>query len=1015
MDIIQVFQEKLKTLPLNTIAVETEHNKMTYFELDRLSTLLANHLVQQGIKAGSIIAIYMEKSAEFIVTLMGILKCGCSYLPIDSSYPEKRIQCMLNISGASEIICMNKNDNLNSTIPQYLYGELTKECYSEYRWDNDIQRDLAYIIFTSGSTGNPKGIMIKHSSVVNLVEGLNDVISKMSVIERIGFLAPVVFDMSVGQIFYSILTGKTLIIIPDYIKKDPFKLAMYLSEKKIEMCDITPQHLRIFTRTLLMKKDSTHYLPTIFLSAGEALPIEVVKAYYSLQEAKDSFILNCYGPAEACVYATYNIITDAKARQMEKMTVGSCLKNTEIKILNEKGELCKDEIGEIYISGKGLAEGYINDEALTQKAFIKSPFDNRRLYKTGDLGRWDKAGELVFEGRVDNQVKVFGHRIELDEIENNISNIQGIYQCKVILNKANNCIVAYYKAKEAISEENIKSELRKNLPYYMIPNKCIQIENFETTINGKIDTFALLKSENRNEDILNICRVILQDENISYEDNFFQAGGTSFRAMELSLEIYERMGINIEISDIYKSNTIRDISNIIEILKRKKYEKTSLSIPDVINKAPSSSFQKLLFKSEKIGNAKRDYYKKNSYPTYNIIYSAEVNVRLKIDYLKKALQWIIRHQNAFELYFVREDNNIFAKAQSVCLEECFEYIVSSNELSREYVKTYAKDFDIGRTPLFQVILFEHEFTHKQVILLNMHHAIFDYYSVRLFLKNLFMKYDELVNNTEENNEQKLRGDFLNYLYEDSKKDKKKCIDFWCTYYKNRPKSIKLPGDKMEVNRIKKFDIFVDADFRITSERLNKIKAFCKRLEISTFIFFSSLFSLMLGNMVGSNDVILGTYLPGRSKDNISVMGMLIRMVGIRYIWSKRDSYRTYLMNQQCSFRNVMEQQDIDHLDLYQEFPVEILEKGELFSIIFNYVQQIELTIKDMSIKAVEIGEEPERLPFSLKMFETTSDVTIKCKFVDKYYSLEYIKTIITQYIKLIDEVLENENKIIEKK
>lgn len=1014
MDIIQVFQEKLKTLPINMIAVETENKKMTYVDLDRMSTAMANNLMRQGIKEGSIIAIYMEKGAEFIVTLMGILKCGCSYLPIDFSYPQKRIQYILSISGANAIICTNKNTILNSTIPQCLYEELIVECCSEYYLNEHIQRNIAYVIFTSGSTGNPKGIMIKHSSVVNLVEGLKDVICEMADITRIGFLAPVVFDMSVGQIFYSILTGKTLIIISDYIKKDPFKLARYLSEKKIELCDITPQHLRILTKTLLMTQTSINYLPKIFLSSGEALPIEVVKSYYSLEKLKDSFILNCYGPAEACVYTTYNKITCEKAREMEKMTVGFCLKNTKIEIINDKGELCKDEVGEIYISGEGVAEGYINDEVLTQKAFLKNVLGNKRVYKTGDLGRWNKSGELVFEGRIDNQVKVFGHRIELDEIESNISNMQGIYQCKVIFNKANNCIVAYYKAEKTVSEELIKSELRQILPHYMIPNKCIRIENFETTLNGKIDTLNLLKSENKKEDILNICKIILQDENINYEDNFFQIGGTSFQAMELSIEIYERMGVNIEISDIYKSNSIRDISNIVENLSRKKDEEDSFTI-DNIDKVPASSFQKLLIKCEKIGNAKRDYFKRNSYPTYNIIYYVEANEYLNVDCLKGALQWVIGQQNAFELYFVREYNDLFVKTQLFDLGECFEHVVTTNALSYSYLKTYAKDFDIERTPLFQVVLLEHKYNQQQKIMLNIHHTISDYYSVRLFIKNLFTKYDEIRHNTKRIDEEKLRGDFLNYLYKDSKMDKKKCIDFWCEYYKKRPKSIKIPGNKMKVGRIKKMDLFIDANFYISSERLNEIKKFCRKLEISTFIFFSSLFSLMIGNMVGSKDVILGTYLPGRSKDNILVMGMLVRMIGIRYMWSNKDSYRTYLVKQQCDFRNVMDQQDIDHLDLYQEFSDEILEKGELFSIIFNYVKQIELIINDMNIKAGEIGEEPERLPFSLKIFETKEDITIKCKFADKYYTLDYIKKIMEQYFKLINEVLENENKIIEKK
>ena len=577
--ICEAFEEQVKKTPDN-IAVVYEDKKLTYRELNEKANQLAGVLRGKGVKADTIVAIMVERSLELMVGIMGIIKAGGAYLPISPEYPDDRIKYMLEDSKTT--LLLTQKHLLHTIEFDGIAIDIEdKQLYQGNKTDLEIvnhSKDLAYVIYTSGSTGKPKGVMIQHGSVINLVTGLGKIIyDQYTGPLRVALIAQYVFDASVKQIFASILRGDCLHIIPEEYRTIGEKLIEYYIDNAIDISDGTPSHLK------LILSDNREKIKDItvkhFIIGGEELPVHAVKDFFTLCGAKKPEITNIYGPTECCVDSTAFRIDSEGLEPLNTIPIGRPLVNYSVYVLDKDHKLQPVGVaGELCIAGDGLARGYLNKPELTEEKFAANPFvPGERMYKTGDLVRWLADGNIEFLGRIDHQVKIRGYRIEIGEIEATIKSHPSVQDAVVIVREdsaGEKRLVAYIVAKtnsdENYSEAGVREYLKKKLPQYMVPAILVQLETIPLNTNGKVDRFALpeldmlqrdseegfIAPRNKEEiEMAEIWAKVLGIEKIGIDDDFFDLGGDSFKAIRLVRSISSNLGV----MELFKNSTIRGL------------------------------------------------------------------------------------------------------------------------------------------------------------------------------------------------------------------------------------------------------------------------------------------------------------------------------------------------------------------------------------------------------------------------------------------------------------------------
>ena len=484
---IHSFFEEMAVKTPDKTAVEFEDKRISYRELNDSANQLAAVLEQHNVSIGDIVAVLTERSINMIAAILAILKVGAAYLPIETGIPEERKRYYLENTNAKAILSAYEDETLFG-IPNINIEKIPDDILplSNPQISSD---SLAYVIFTSGSTGNPKGVMIRHYSVVNRLLWMKE---QYGLGESDVFLQKTLysFDVSVWEIFLWFFCGAKLCLLRSGDEGNFKSLVNAIHMHGVTVCHFVPSILRVFLGFL------SHYggvekitsLKKVFAS-GEALNYDLIgKFTQTLTKGNATQLHNLYGPTEATVDVTYFDCTNYQAED-KTVPIGKPIWNTRIYILDENGQECADgKSGEIYISGDGVAAGYINNSKLTEKAFVPDIFClGATMYRTGDLGRWH-GGVVEFLGRIDNQVKIHGIRIELEEIENQMLEYEPIKQCVVIAaGSTDKKLVAYYSGDNIIKPLQIIDYLSKKLPKAMIPSEFIFIENFPVKQNGKTD------------------------------------------------------------------------------------------------------------------------------------------------------------------------------------------------------------------------------------------------------------------------------------------------------------------------------------------------------------------------------------------------------------------------------------------------------------------------------------------------------------------------------------------------
>jgi amino acid adenylation domain-containing protein len=579
----QLFETQAAKTP-DTIAAESAGKRMSYRELNRRANQLANYLRQQGVGPEVLVGISIERSLEMLVALLGIMKAGGGYVPLDPNYPQERLQFMIADADLRLVITTRQ---LAHKIPASVELLLIDDQWPKIARESaenlavTVQpNNVAYIIYTSGSTGNPKGVAIEHRSLTNFIFAAASAY-EISTRDRMLQFASLSFDLSVEEIFLTLTHGATLVLRTEDMISSPEDFIRCGEKWKLSVLDLPTAYWHELTNALADGLRLPASIRLVIIGGEKAATDRLAK--WRAHAGDTARLVNTYGPTETTVAVTISDLTKAAAEASGVVPIGRPFANTRAYILDSNLLPAPTGVaGELYIGGPGVARGYLNRADLTAEKFIPDPFSadaNDRLYRTGDRARYRRDGQIEFLGRIDNQIKIRGFRVELEEIEQSLRAQSAISDCVVVYEEDAQRLIAYVVAKtgETIWTAALRGSLKESLPSYMVPSMFEVIDALPVTANGKIDRRALPGPAGRaaadepsaepstpiEEMIASAWREALQVDRLGVHDNFFDVGGHSLLAAKVVSLVRNQMNVDLTIVDLFQAPTISALAELL--------------------------------------------------------------------------------------------------------------------------------------------------------------------------------------------------------------------------------------------------------------------------------------------------------------------------------------------------------------------------------------------------------------------------------------------------------------------
>jgi amino acid adenylation domain-containing protein len=563
------------------IAVVCGNDTATYSALNEAAVQFASRLLALGVRKGDFVAIYLDRSVSMISAMLGVLKVGAAYLPIDPGYPEARVTQTLEDAKPTAIVTNSSLIGRLSSfeLPALLVDATDERTFSEF---NDLPSpdadDLAYLMYTSGSTGKPKGVLVTHRNVVRLMTA-TDAWFNFDENDVWTMFHSFAFDFSVWEIWGPLTTGGRLVIVPFAISRSPEDFYALLSSEQVTVLNQTPSAFSL----LCQIEDSGKALPLALryvIFGGEALQYRSLKTWFNRHGESKPQLVNMYGITETTVHVTYRVVREADTVGDPDSLIGVPIPDLQIHLLDsELKPVAVGEVGEICVGGYGVTCGYLNRPELTAERFVADPLrtDGMKLYRSGDLARRRTDGELVYLGRGDNQVKINGFRIELGEIESALNDYPGIQQACVIAQAAadgRQRLAAYFvTTATAPTAGELSTFLSKRLPPQMMPAFYTHLKSLPLTSNGKVDRVALPKPETGSslvgatkfktpmeEKVAAIWRGVLGASTVGADDNFFDIGGTSVLLVSVRSQLQQQLGSSIPVTWMFEFTTVATLA-----------------------------------------------------------------------------------------------------------------------------------------------------------------------------------------------------------------------------------------------------------------------------------------------------------------------------------------------------------------------------------------------------------------------------------------------------------------------
>ncbi|EDP94249.1 plipastatin synthetase [Kordia algicida OT-1] len=1005
--VVSLFKTQAVATPTAT-ALLYEGKELSYEALEMLSNQLANQLTKEyNIKRGSIVGLMTNRGFDMIISMLGVLKTGGTYVPIDSEYPEARKNYLITDSGLEVLIQSEAIETATSVSTITLSEDNLSGYATDFKAVIPKANDVAYIMYTSGTTGNPKGVSISYDSLLDYIETFTtyfQLTQKDIVIQQSSFS----FDTSVEEIYPILSIGGTLILTPSG-GKDVEKLLTLIQTHKATLLSSTPLVIQSINELL-----ETTSLPSlrILISGGDALQVDYVSNFSSKVG-----VYNTYGPTEGTVCTSFY--------KLNKNSVSNCIGSP---IANRSIYICTDDlalqpthvIGELYLGGKGIAVGYHNQPELTKECFIDNPFGEGKLYKTGDLGYWDDEGNIHFIGRKDHQLKIRGYRVETMEVSNAMLQVKGVNDSYVIGYRSHGIqhLVGYFTGD--CLEVALRTALRNELPDYMIPTYLVNLETFPMTANGKIAFDKLpdpiqasekvyQKARNkRDQKLIQIWKTVLKVDVIGITDNFFELGGHSLKGVQIASRIQEEFSVAIGLKEIFMYPVLQEQSDVLATMEVSQYE--AIPVSTVQENYPLSYSQRRLWFLDQLGIAKQ---------SFNLCWLCDIELGEKAFNpiaFTNAFKTIVNRHDSLRTVFNTVNEEVY---QQVIPSSAFEFEVgmldfSSQKTPEALAKARAYDvanssFDLSEGPLLRVELIKIA-SSRYYFIFVIHHIISDGWSIDIISKELQSLY-KTYSLGKQSPLSPLRLQYKDYIswyktYEESE-SYETSRNYWLQRFSGELPSLELPfanngGDVLSFSGGYLYHTF---DSKISKN----LKALCAANKVTTFTGIMSVLSGLFHKLTGKTDLIIGTDTAGRIHQDLeNQVGYYLNLLPIRINFSKEDNFTALLETVHRELLSGYNHQSYAFDRLISELGLErnmgklpLLDVLVLFQNFENALGFHDL-IEDVSIESETI-ETPTSLNDLLLEFSEKGD---ELSLMIRYNTAIYNKSQLETFIKALDNILE---------
>jgi amino acid adenylation domain-containing protein len=1008
-------------------AVQYGDKTVTYSLLKDRANHIANCIIEKAIKKETFIGVLLDDRLEFIIAMLGILKAGCVFVPLDPSYPDARLEMMMDTTGTTIVISDRENaGRFENRSREFIYNEdlFSTRTWSvhepESRFDAE---DKIYIYFTSGTTGIPRAFVGKNKSLVHFIDWEIDRFEGEAYLRVSQFTTPG-FDAYLRDVFVPLCSGGVC-CIPVRMEDsyNPEKLAAWIERSGVHIIHCVPSVFRLLSTDENVLSGSLFRELKYILMSGERLNPSDLNGWYDRFGDRIKLV-NLWGTSETTLAKTYYLIRESD-RDRERIPVGKAIDGAMVVVLDENMNMCDPlESGELYIRTPYRTYGYLNDPGLNSEKFIINPFNkdpNDLLHKTGDIGRLLQDGNIDLLGRVDRQMKIQGVRIEPEEIENLLVKHFAVKEAVVVKKgSANNeflCVFFTWLEKDLVEEEvllaNLNEYLTENLPNFMVPSRIVRIDQLPRTPRGKIDYEKLpdpLKLEKKQyiaprdpveTKLSRLWSTILNIETISIDARFIEIGGNSLNLMSLISKIHREFDVTVTLAQMFNNQTIEKQAQIIRVAQKSLYlEIKPAAIKDHYS---LSSAQKRLFFLHQLDTSKTTY----NMPQFFLIQGEPERQRFD-----NAFKNLVKRHESFRTSFKMVDNEPVQQAhEDVPFEiRCCDVKESktkeeSESRIMELAAAFVKPFDLAEAPLLRVGLIELSQS-ECLLMVDMHHIISDGTSMGLLVNEFRALYDERLLPP-------MKLQYKDYAEWQNSSKKQEIIreqgEFWEKEFAATAPVLNLPTDYNRPD-IQDFDgrtLNFDLD-KDTSDRLNQLAA---AEDVTLFMMLLAIFNVLLSRLSAQEDIVVGTGIEGRRHEDLrNIIGMFVNTLPLRNYPLGSMTFRDFLVDVKKRTLDAFENQEYQFEDLVENLNVtRDTGRNPLFDVMFQLEDAEVPAIALPGLRLDKYNVEKKISKFDLTLFAIKARglIQFSLEYGLKLYKESTIKLFIDHFCHIVLAVLDN--------
>ncbi|WP_188433819.1 non-ribosomal peptide synthetase, partial [Kroppenstedtia guangzhouensis] len=966
------------------IALEFEKQKLTYYQLEERANRLAHYLRKQGVEVGVKVAICMERTPEMVIALLGVLKAGGTYVPLDPTFPKERLTYMLENS--SSRVVLSDQPFISSLVQPDVQSINIKTVAVEIAAESgerpaiQVSSDqTAFVIYTSGSTGKPKGVQVTHRSLVNL---LTQAEKEPGICADDRFLAVTTlsFDICALELFLPLKVGATIVLVRREVVMDGERLARVIETSEATIMQGTPTMWRLL---LASGWEGSPRLKV--LCAGEPLTNELAQ---KLQECSAE-LWNLYGPTETTVWSTVHHVTEQKG----PIPIGRPVMNTKLYVLDAKMQPVPIGVsGELYIGGDGVSQGYLNRPDLTAERFLPNPFTGKGwIYRTGDLARYLSDGKLECLGRMDHQVKLRGYRIELSEIEVVLQQHPAVGQAVVIDYEdevGDKRLIAYLlPAGESLpADRELRNHCFTQLPEYMVPSAYVELDEIPLTPNRKVDRRALPAPDPthiKGKDDITLPRTpvekklaaifseLLHVEAVDIHDSFFDIGGHSLLATRLISRMYDEFQVKLPIQSLFQLKSVEKLSRRIEQAWMNGNETEDHSL----RRIPRDGKLRLSFAQQRMWFLHRLNPESTAYHIPTVM---QLEGSLDTEVLMESIREIIRRHESFRTRFCEVEGE---PVQEILEPTEFEVpLIHLRQADRDQVYRLAKKlvddpFDLSQGPLFRGALVQIS-EQEHYLVWVVHHIISDGWSAELFKKELATLYRAFLTG-ESSALPELPIQYADYAHWQQEWMKgsvmRQQLRYWKKQLSGTPPLLQLPVDRPRP-AMQSFRGAIHR-FSIAKGLYEQIKQLSHEADTTLFMTLFASFNTLLHRYSGQEDLWVGSAIANRNRTEIEeLMGFFVNTLVLRTDFSGNPTFQDLLKQVRDVALQAYENQDVPFERLVEELqPERDLSYSPLFQVMFvmQNTPVEEVDAPELKIRRTEFDSETAK--FDLTMFVTDKE------------------------------------------